>query len=132
MNLSPDSSAAALLGLGTAAALLWRRRAAARKPRVIGAVSQIFVYPIKGCAGHEVPAAAAQQSGLQFDRRWMIVRLPRSESEGQEEEEVPSFVTQREVPALALLQPSVRCTHGRSVGERGKSLPGTAASSPHG
>jgi MOSC domain-containing protein len=62
-------------------------------------LTSIHVYPIKSCAGLPVEAWDVDEIGLQHDRRWMIVTPG-----GQ-------FLTQREFPALALVQPHIVPPH---------------------
>ena len=59
-------------------------------------IARLFVYPIKSCAGIEMPEAVLTETGLDLDRAWMVV-----DSEGE-------FVTQREEPRLALIQPAFK------------------------
>ena len=56
-------------------------------------LSQIVVYPVKSCAGISVPEWDLDDRGLRYDRSFMVV-----DASG-------SFLTQRESPALALIQP---------------------------
>jgi uncharacterized protein len=56
-------------------------------------ISDLFVYPIKSCAGVRVDEVSIMPTGFAFDRNWMIV-----DAEG-------GFVTQREHPKLALVKP---------------------------
>lgn len=58
------------------------------------AVSRIFVYPIKSCAGIEIGEADVGPRGLDGDRRYMIV-----DAHGR-------FVTQRQFPQMALIEPA--------------------------
>lgn len=59
-------------------------------------VSQLFVYPIKSCAGVAVPEVVLTETGLDLDRAWMVV-----DSQGE-------FISQREYPRLALVQPQLK------------------------
>ena len=59
-------------------------------------ISRLFVYPIKSCAGIEVQEAILTETGLEFDRAWMVV-----DAQGE-------FLTQRELPRMALIQPRLR------------------------
>lgn len=59
-------------------------------------IAQLFVYPIKSCAGIEVQEALLTETGFDLDRAWMVV-----DAQGE-------FVTQREQPRLALVQPQFR------------------------
>lgn len=38
-------------------------------------VSQLWVYPIKACRGHQVQETRFDQTCLQYDRAWCIVDL---------------------------------------------------------
>jgi uncharacterized protein len=63
-----------------------------------GAIAQLFVYPVKSCGGIEMQAVRLTETGLEWDRAWMVV-----DDRGQ-------FVTQREQPRMALIQPSLMAT----------------------
>jgi uncharacterized protein len=65
-------------------------------PDVTGRISRLFVYPVKSCAGVEVTEAVLTETGLDLDRAWMVV-----DAEGQ-------FVTQRELPRMALVRPQLK------------------------
>jgi uncharacterized protein YcbX len=58
-------------------------------------ISSIFTYPIKSCARLEHTEIALDKYGPVWDRRWMVV-----DSDG-------IFLTQRELSALALIQPRI-------------------------
>ena len=60
------------------------------------AISALFVYPIKSCAGVQVQEAIMTETGLEFDRAWMVV-----DDKGE-------FLTQRELPRMALIQPQLK------------------------
>jgi len=59
-------------------------------------IARLFVYPIKSCAGVELSEALLIETGLEFDRAWMVV-----DAEG-------AFVTQRELPRMALIRPQLK------------------------
>jgi len=59
-------------------------------------ISQLCVYPVKSCAGVNVQEAILTETGLEFDRAWMVV------------DEKGAFLTQRELPRMALIQPQLR------------------------
>ncbi|ANZ37315.1 hypothetical protein BBK82_15855 [Lentzea guizhouensis] len=59
-------------------------------------VSELFVYPVKGCGGVSVTSSAVDLTGLRDDRMMMLV----SAADGV-------FLSQRNTPALAALRPSV-------------------------
>jgi uncharacterized protein len=55
-------------------------------------ISQLFMYPVKSLGGIAVTAAALTDRGFKYDRRWMLVDAQNR------------FLSQRELPAMALLQ----------------------------
>lgn len=59
-------------------------------------IARLFVYPVKSCAGVELPEATLTETGLEFDRAWMVV------------DEQGVFVTQRELPRMALVRPELK------------------------
>jgi len=59
-------------------------------------IARLFVYPVKSCAGVELPEALLTETGLEFDRAWMVV------------DAAGAFVTQRELPRLALVRPQMK------------------------
>ena len=59
-------------------------------------VSALFVHPIKSCGGIAVNDALLVETGLEFDRAWMVV------------DEQGEMLTQRERPRLALVVPTLR------------------------
>lgn len=59
-------------------------------------LASLYVHPLKSCAGVAVDEALVIETGLEFDRCWMVV-----DSDGE-------FVTQRELPRLVLVQPTLR------------------------
>ena len=71
--------------------------AAVRMPSDLAAVvSRLYVYPVKSCAGVRVEQAILTETGLEFDRAWMVV-------DGQ-----GGFLTQRELPRMALIKPQLK------------------------
>jgi uncharacterized protein YcbX len=60
-----------------------------------GVISQLFIYPVKSCAGIEVSESRITPTGLEFDREWMIV-----DQHGQ-------FLTQRQIPHMVWITPSL-------------------------
>lgn len=56
-------------------------------------LDQLWIYPIKSCAGIRVPEVTLTDTGLDWDRAWMVV------------DEAGEFVSQRELPRMALIQP---------------------------
>jgi len=65
-------------------------------PDVTTRIARLFVYPVKGCAGVEPSEAVLAETGLDLDRAWMVV------------DESGEFVSQREMPRMALVQPQLR------------------------
>jgi uncharacterized protein len=59
-------------------------------------LAALFVYPVKSCAGVQVNEAVLTETGLEFDRAWMVV------------DEKGEFVTQRELPRMCLIQPTLK------------------------
>ena len=59
-------------------------------------VERLFVYPIKSCAGVELGEAVLTETGFDLDRAWMVV------------DENGNFVTQRELPRMALVRPRLK------------------------
>ncbi len=59
-------------------------------------IAGLFVYPVKSCAGVRVEQALLLDTGLEFDRAWMVV-----DGDG-------NFLTQRELPRMALIQPQLK------------------------
>ena len=67
-------------------------------PDLTAAIARLFVYPVKSCAGVELREAALTETGLDLDRAWMVVN------------EAGEFVSQRELPRMALIRPQIRST----------------------
>ena len=61
-------------------------------------LSSLHVHPIKSCAGVAVDEALLVETGLEFDRAWMVV------------DEHGEFLTQRELPRMALVKPKLRAS----------------------
>jgi hypothetical protein len=59
-------------------------------------ITALWVYPVKSCAGVQVTEAILTETGLEFDRAWMVVDV-----QGE-------FVTQRELPRMALIRPQLK------------------------
>ena len=62
-------------------------------PQFSARVEALWIYPIKSCAGVSVQAAPLTETGLAWDRTWMVVN-----AQGR-------MVTQRDLPRMALIQP---------------------------
>lgn len=59
-------------------------------------ISGLWVYPVKSCAGVALQEAVLTETGLDLDRAWMLV------------DEDGEFISQRECPRLALIQPQIK------------------------
>lgn len=66
------------------------------KSDVVAVISQLYVHPVKSCAGVAVQEALLTETGLEFDRAWMIV-----DADG-------NFLSQRELPRMVLIQPQMK------------------------
>jgi uncharacterized protein len=75
-------------------------------------LTQLWIYPIKSLAGISVQEAKVTRRGLEHDRRWMLV-----DQDGV-------FLTQRERPQMALLEPRIK-EGNLSVGHRNRPDLGT-------
>ncbi|MEJ8839928.1 MOSC domain-containing protein [Ramlibacter sp. AN1133] len=65
-------------------------------PDLTAAIARLFVYPVKSCAGIELREALLTETGFDLDRAWMVV------------DEHGEFVSQRELPRMALVRPQIR------------------------
>jgi uncharacterized protein len=65
-------------------------------PDVTTRIARLFIYPVKSCAGVEVAEAVLTEAGLDLDRAWMVV------------DEQGEFVSQRELPRMALVRPQLK------------------------
>jgi uncharacterized protein YcbX len=72
------------------------RRNALSAPDISARIERLFVYPVKSCAGVELREAVLTETGLDLDRAWMVV------------DEAGEFVTQRELPRMALVRPQLK------------------------
>ena len=59
-------------------------------------IASLHVYPIKSCGGIALAEALLIETGIEFDRAWMLV-----DPSGR-------FVTQRDLPRMALVQPTLK------------------------
>ena len=59
-------------------------------------LTSLHAYPVKSCAGVTLPEAMLIETGLEFDRAWMLV-----DAEGE-------FLSQRELPRMALVTTDLR------------------------
>ncbi|HEV7913505.1 MAG TPA: MOSC N-terminal beta barrel domain-containing protein [Albitalea sp.] len=59
-------------------------------------IAALNIHPVKSCAGMSLPEALLIETGFEFDRAWMVV------------DEHGVFVTQRELPRMALVRPTLK------------------------
>jgi uncharacterized protein YcbX len=59
-------------------------------------IAGLYVHPVKSCARIALNEALVTETGLEWDRQWMVV------------DAAGDFVSQREVPKLALVRPTLR------------------------
>jgi uncharacterized protein YcbX len=59
-------------------------------------LSALYLHPVKSCAGMAVTEALLVETGLDLDRAWMVV-----DPQGE-------FLSQRDLPRMALIQPTLR------------------------
>ena len=59
-------------------------------------VAALHVYPVKSCGGIALAEALLIETGIEFDRAWMLV------------DPAGEFVTQRDLPRMALVQPTLK------------------------
>lgn len=78
-------------------------------------IAKLYIYPVKSCAGIELSESVLFDTGLDLDRAWMVV------------DEDGEFVTQREVPRLALVQPALKGAYRDGGGELVLRAPGMLA-----
>jgi len=72
-------------------------------------ITAIYLYPVKSLGGISLQEATAEKRGLEYDRRWMLT------------DESGVFLSQRELPEMALLQPAIENGH-LVIRHRGKPL----------
>jgi uncharacterized protein len=61
-------------------------------------LQSLHVYPVKSCGGVTLDESLIVETGLEFDRAWMVV------------DRLGDFVSQRELPRMALVQPTLRAS----------------------
>ena len=59
-------------------------------------VQSLHLHPVKSCAGIDVREALLIETGIELDRAWMVV------------DEAGDFVTQRQLPRMALVRPTLK------------------------
>src|SRR6187431_2784080 len=83
-------------------------------------ITALNIYPIKSCRGVSLDSARIGEMGFEHDREWLIVR-----PDGR-------FVTQREEPRLALIEPTLTPSslHLNAPGLPSLEVPADLASNP--
>ncbi|KEH09611.1 Fe-S protein [Delftia tsuruhatensis] len=66
---------------------------------VQGRIAQLWVYPVKSCAGIALQSSGVGATGLAWDRHWMVV-----DANGE-------FLTQRDHPRMAWIRPELEAGH---------------------
>ncbi|MBN9321905.1 MAG: MOSC domain-containing protein, partial [Delftia acidovorans] len=66
---------------------------------VQGRIAQLWVYPVKSCAGITLQKTQVGATGLAWDRHWMVV-----DAQGE-------FLTQRDHPRMAWIRPELEAGH---------------------
>jgi uncharacterized protein YcbX len=61
-------------------------------------IRSLHIYPVKSCAGIDVDVSAVDAAGLAHDRRWLVMSGTQ-------------FLTQRQLPAMALVRTTLTGTH---------------------
>jgi len=61
-------------------------------------IAQLYVHPVKSCARIGQDRALITETGLEWDRQWMVV------------DEQGDFISQRDQPKLALVRPTLRAS----------------------
>jgi len=84
----------ALIGLTCALLILLKGRS---KPKSRVVVSGLYIYPIKSCGDISVKKQKIGKYGFENDRKWVVARISDMK-----------FVSQREVPKMALIQPVIK------------------------
>jgi uncharacterized protein len=64
-------------------------------------LNALTIYPVKSCAGVTLTESLLIETGLDLDRAWMVV------------DEHGEFVSQRELPRMALIEPTLRSSDMR-------------------
>lgn len=62
-------------------------------------VKELYIYPVKSMGGIKVAKALAMKAGFEHDRRWMLI------------DRENKFVTQRQLPQLALFKTNIADNH---------------------
>ncbi len=89
---------------------------------VAACIARLCVYPVKSCAGIEVQQALLTDTGLEWDRAWMV-----TDPQGH-------CLTQRTLPRMALVQPQLQPQDGalllQAPGQPALSVPLAVSGAP--
>ena len=80
----------------------WKFLPSGRKKKAV--VKDLFVYPIKSCAGIRLEQSTFNRLGFRYDRQWMIV-TPNFQNKESGKRHF-AFMTAREMPKMVLVKPS--------------------------
>ena len=94
------------------------------KHRSVADVVELVIYPVKSCAGVSFDQLQLTKTGFWGDRLWMVVRPHKTKAAHVEEAAASTttatiprdttlqykFLTQRECPRMALVQPKIKST----------------------
>jgi uncharacterized protein YcbX len=108
MALGEDTTTrivACVVVLVTIAILSWRYR----QPSSPRRISELWLFPVKSCAGFRVEAALMRRGGLQWDREFAVIN-----ADGE-------VLSQKTYPKLANIRPVLRCVR---TGTRQPAKPG--------
>jgi len=108
-NLLSATASTALAALAALALAQRRAATASLAARPAAVVTALNIYPVKGLRAVALAEAELTPTGLAGDRQWLIVDLDEAEGVGR-------FVSQREAPALATLQPAILSGGGAEAG----------------
>ena len=103
----------------------------------IADVVELFIYPIKSCAGISLDRVPLTSTGFRGDRMWMVVEPRQSTATDSVSSNVSKkettnstsslkyqFLTQRQCPRLSLIQPKIQRTNSFELGETPRSSTG--------
>jgi len=96
LAMTPDDALSALFAIGLPLLIFYR----SILPKSIVKVTELWVYPVKSCKGTKADTLELTKYGFKGDREYMIV----FESE---RDDIYHFLTQREHPKMALIEPKL-------------------------
>ena len=75
--------------------------------RTLWRVKSLWIYPVKSCKGVELETAVNFGTGLEYDRQFAFARWTKVSKSGELLKMGWKFLTQRDAPLLATIQPEV-------------------------